>query len=137
MKNFLLWLPMIPIAILNGMLREFGYKEYVGELAAHQISTVIGIVLIGLYIFLIFRFLKITSKTNAFQIGITWLAFTVLFEFGFGYFVMGHPFSKLISDYNIFEGRVWALFLIWLVLAPYLIYKRKLQRNNSITLENE
>lgn len=130
MKYFLFWLPMMPIAILNGILREFVYKEQVGELAAHQISTLTGIVLIGFYILLIFRFLKITSKTNVFKVGLTWMVLTILFEFGFGYFVAGHPFSNLMSDYNILEGRVWALFLVWLVIAPYILYNIKVVKMN-------
>lgn len=128
MKNFLFWLPMIPIAILNGMLREFVYKDYVGELTAHQISTITGIILISFYIRIIWRYLKIYSKKKAIQTGLLWLLLTIVFEFGFGYFVMGHPFSKLISDYNIFEGRVWALFLLWLVLAPYILHSRKVEK---------
>jgi len=110
------------------MLREFVYKDYVGELTAHQISTITGVILIGFYIRIIWRYLKIYSKKQAIQTGLLWLLLTIVFEFGFGYFVMGHPFSKLISDYNIFEGRVWALFLLWLVLAPYILHSRKVEK---------
>lgn len=38
---------------------------------------------------------------------------------------MGNSFEKLLADYNIFAGRVWSLFLIWLTAVPYLIYKIK------------
>ena len=38
-KYLLAWLPMMIIAIGNGALREFVYKRFVGELAAHRIST--------------------------------------------------------------------------------------------------
>ena len=44
------WLPLVVIGILNGILRQAGYSKLVGELTAHQISTVTGIVLMGLYI---------------------------------------------------------------------------------------
>jgi hypothetical protein len=56
-------------------------------------------------------------------IGLIWLGMTVVFEFGFGHFVMGHPWKKLFNDYNILEGRVWALVLIWITIAPLVFTK--------------
>ena len=44
------WLPLVVIGIVNGVLRQVGYGKYVDELTAHQISTLTGIVLMGLYI---------------------------------------------------------------------------------------
>jgi hypothetical protein len=41
---------MIVIAIANGVLREYGYGKRMRERAAHQLSTLIGIVLFGIYI---------------------------------------------------------------------------------------
>ena len=35
----LAWLPMVPIAILNGVLRQGWYGQYLAELTAHQVST--------------------------------------------------------------------------------------------------
>ena len=50
--------------------------------------------------------------------GCGWLLFTVAFEFGFGHYVAGHSWQRLLGDYNIFDGRVWSLFLLWLLLMP-------------------
>ena len=43
---------------------------------------------------------------------------TVSFEFGFGRLVMKHSWERLLHDYNILEGRVWILVLLWTLLAP-------------------
>ena len=43
MKYFLAWIPMVIIAIANGVLREFTYGEHLTELRAHQVSTVTAI----------------------------------------------------------------------------------------------
>jgi hypothetical protein len=51
-----------------------------------------------------------------------WLAMTITFEFGFGHFVAGDPWSRLLHDYNILEGRVWGLFLLWVTVSPYVFY---------------
>ena len=48
MKSFplgrivLTWVFFVPLAILNGTLREKWYSPIVGELRAHQISTALG-----------------------------------------------------------------------------------------------
>jgi hypothetical protein len=40
------------------------------------------------------------------------------FEFGFGRLVMGHPWSRLLRDYNVFAGRLWGLVLLVVLLMP-------------------
>jgi hypothetical protein len=39
------------------------------------------------------------------------------------YFIMNHPWPRLFHDYDILEGRVWILFLIWIAVAPYVMYR--------------
>ena len=46
---------MMILAIINGGLRDLAYKSHVGDLPAHQISTLILIVLLAGY----FRFLTV------------------------------------------------------------------------------
>lgn len=127
MKNiykYILWWFLFPfVGILNGVLREATYKNLVSDLFAHQISTATGIVFFGLIFYFIFRKWKIESVKNAILIGVIWLGLTILFEFGFGHYIMGNPWEKLLHDYNIAEGRVWSLFLLWITIAPYIFYK--------------
>lgn len=122
-KFFLAWLPMVLIAILNGVLREKGYRKYLGELRAHLVSTLLGMILLGLYIWGITRLLPLTSADLAWRIGFLWSGLTIVFEFGFGHFVMGHSWRKLLQDYNLLKGRVWLLVLIWVTVAPYIFFK--------------
>ena len=117
------WLPLVVIGIFNGILRQYGYSQFVSELAAHQISTLTGIVLMGLYIWWLTGIWKLQSPVQAVAVGLIWLGMTVVFEFVFGHFVMGHPWQKLFHDYNLLEGRVWMLVLIGTAVAPFLFYK--------------
>lgn len=127
MKNLsayaLSWIGMVAIAILNGAIREKAYGPFMGELPAHQLSTFIIILLFGAYIWVLTGTYPIESPTQALIIGVMWLVMTVIFEFVFGHFVMGHPWSRLLQDYNLFKGRVWSLVLIWASVAPYLFYR--------------
>lgn len=124
-KYFFAWFPMIIIAIFNGTLREYGYKPFVGDLTAHWISTLLMILFISLYILAISNKWKIVSAGQSLSIGGIWLIMTVIFEFGFGHYIIGHPWSTLLHDYNIFEGRTWILVLLAIFLLPYLSYKMR------------
>lgn len=127
MKNIyahILWWFAFPfIAILNGILREATYKKFTGDLPAHQISTITGIIFFGIIFYFIFKKWKIESIKHAIFIGAIWLGLTILFEFGFGHYIMGNPWQKLLHDYNLAEGRVWSLFLVWITIAPFVFYK--------------
>jgi hypothetical protein len=47
-----------------------------------------------------------------------WMILTIIFEFALGRYVVGDSWSKLLADYNLFEGRVFGLFILWVGLAP-------------------
>jgi hypothetical protein len=123
LKYFIAWFPMIIIAILNGSLRQFVYAPFMNELTAHQISTFSGIILFGIYIYFVTKFWRIKTAKEAIYIGLLWLCMTILFEFVFGHYVMGHPWQRLFHDYNIFTGRIWILMLIWTTIAPYIFFR--------------
>ncbi len=119
----LLWIPMVFIAIINALLRQYGYLRFVGELAAHQISTVTGIALFGVYIWHVTGRWRIESTGQAAAIGILWLVMTVAFEFLFGHYVAGNTWERLLLDYNILTGRVWVFVLLWIAVAPYIMFR--------------
>ncbi len=122
-KYVLAWFPMIPIAIANGVLRQFGYGPYLGELAAHQVSTLTAGILFGVYIRLIIRGWPPRSGAQAIRVGLLWLALTVAFELLFGHYVAGHAWADLLHDYNLLAGRVWPLLLVWITVAPFLFLR--------------
>jgi hypothetical protein len=122
-RYLLFWFLLAIVAVANGVLREATYGKRVSELSAHQISTGTGILFTGLLVWGLNRFWPIESPRQAWIIGACWLLATLAFEFGFGHLVAGHPWSKLLADYNIFNGRVWLLFLVWIAVMPYVFYK--------------
>jgi hypothetical protein len=123
LKYTLAWLLMPIIGIINGIIRQYGYSNALGELRAHQISTGTGIILFGIYVWILSFRWKIQSSSEAIAIGLIWLILTIGFEFLFGHYVAGHPWSRLLFDYNILEGRLWLLVLLWITIAPYLFFK--------------
>ena len=123
LKYILAWFPMVVIAIANGLLRESWYGKHVSELAAHQISSLIGIILFGVYIWLVVRFWRPASPGQAIAIGLLWLVMTIAFELLFGHYVAGHSWQHLFHDYNLLAERIWLLVLLWVAVAPYLFHR--------------
>ena len=121
-RSLLTWILFIPIAFLNGTMRELMYKPYVGSLTAHQISTLTAsVAYILLSFFMLGNILKDLGNKQLFLIGLSWVGMTMLFEFGFGHYINKVPWERLLMDYNIFKGYVWGLFLIIMLLTPYLV----------------
>lgn len=120
-QSFLYWVLLIPIAIGNGSFREFVIAKRVPELRAHQLSTITGLTLFTVYYWILSYFWKLSSYPEAIAIGFLWLALTVLFEFVFGHYVMKHPWSRLLADYNLAKGRLWVLVLVWTFLGPAMV----------------
>jgi hypothetical protein len=124
-KYILAWIPMVFIAILNGVMRQDGYGRYMPELAAHQISCATGVGLFFLYTLFLSRHWPIANNRQAVMIGGSWLILTVAFEFAFGLYVAGHPLSRLLQDYNITEGRLWPVVLAAVAVLPYAVYRMR------------
>jgi hypothetical protein len=122
-RYVLLWVPMLVIAVANGALRQATFAKVMPELRAHQLSTLIGAVLMGLFIWFVVRTWPPTSSRHAILIGLVWLLLTVAFEFFMGLVLAHRPLSQVLDDYNLLAGRVWVLFLIWLALAPWVFFR--------------
>ena len=131
-KHTLAWIPMVPIAIVNGAARQFFvYGPQMSELAAHQISCFTGIALFLLYGWFLGKRLPLSKMSEAWIIGALWLVLTILFEFMFGRFAGGRSWSLLLQDYNVFEGRLWSLVLAALFCIPAAVFR--FRRNKPAT----
>lgn len=122
-RHILFWFVLMLVAVCNGILREATYGKKISELTAHQISTVTGILLTGAVVWFISRVWPLKSPTQAWVVGVSWLIFTVSFEFIFGHYIAGHSWESLLQDYNLLAGRVWLVFLTWVVTMPYIFYR--------------
>jgi hypothetical protein len=113
------WLGLPVLGIANGALRDATYKQAMGELAAHQLSTVTLLGLMAAYTWVLERRWPIRTSREAFAIGGSWAVLTI--QFGFGHYVVGDSWSTLLRAYNPGEGRVWAAVPLWTLLGPEVI----------------
>ncbi|MBN1434448.1 hypothetical protein JW921_06780 [Candidatus Fermentibacterales bacterium] len=116
------WLGMAVLAVLNGVVREKTYGRRMGELRAHQLSTLIIIALFAAYVWGLTGMFPLGTSGQAMLVGGIWVLMTVLFELLFGHCVVGHPWKRLLMDYNLLRGRLWSLVLAWTALAPLVCF---------------
>jgi hypothetical protein len=69
LKYTISWFGLAAIAIVNGAIREKVYGQFLNELAAHQLSTIFGLILFGGYVFILTRIWRIESSEQALAIG--------------------------------------------------------------------
>lgn len=123
-KSLLIWLAIIPLAILNGGLREEVLIPLIGEECGLPLSGL----LLCLFIFLLsYIFLPKIGKgasRNYWQIGLLWLLLTITFETVFGLF-RGNTVSELIKAYDVTTGNLWLLVVIFTGIAPWLAAKTR------------
>lgn len=112
------WLGLVPLMIGNGILRASVYGPAFSELQAHQLSTVAGMGIVLAYAVIVLPWMEIRDPASAWRAGLAWLVLTVAFEFGFGHWVAGHPWSRLVADYDLSRGRIWSLLLGATAAAP-------------------
>jgi hypothetical protein len=122
-RHLAAWLLLLVAAIINGVIRQSLFIGRMSELHAHQLSTVSGIILFGVIIWGLHRMWPLASAAQAWTVGVVWLALTLAFEFLFFHYVGGKSWEALLNDYNILEGRLWPLLLLWVMIAPYVMHR--------------
>ena len=121
LKSLIVWLCFIPVAILNGGLREYVLTKILGEKWALPVSGIILSVCIFLVTWLLLpRIIKALTFKDCWMIGICWGVLTIAFEFGVG-LAGGNTASELLATYNPLTGNLWLLILATTLLSPVLI----------------
>lgn len=115
------WLLLLVIAVGAGTLRTALLEPRIGERAAHIIGTLLVAAIIAAVIWATAGWLSpARNRAELLAVGVSWVAATVLFELGFGHYVMGHSWARLLADYNLLAGRLWLLVLLTLLLMPVI-----------------
>ncbi len=117
---FLIWVMIIPIAILNGGFREHILVNFGG--LARPLS---GIILsVCIFVVAWFTVPKIRSCTKGDYIifGVMWFVLTNLFDLS-AYIRSGEGVAGLINSYNVFTGNTWLLVVLAALLSPISVMK--------------
>ena len=125
-KYIAAWLGMMALAVANGAARDKLYGPRVGELAAHQFSTAILLILLGFYFYALERLWPLYSRNTAWVIGVVWVIMTLVFETALGRLVARDPWPRIVADYNLLAGRLWILVPVWILCGPYVVFRLRM-----------
>jgi hypothetical protein len=119
LKALALWLLLGVLAVALGGVRQAWLAPALGDFRAHQAETLFFCAVIAAVAWPGMRWMRAT-RSQGLRVGLLWLALTVAFELGVFGLLLGHPWSELLADYNIAEGRLWPLVLATELVAPWL-----------------
>jgi hypothetical protein len=125
----LAWLILLALAIANGAAREALLTPRFGATVARVVSTLVLSALIFIVGSLTMPWIAPATTSDGWRIGIVWVALTLTFEFLFGHFVLGQPWRELLTDYNLFAGRIWVVVLVVTLLTPIVCFKMQSPAN--------
>ena len=123
LKSLIIWFCFIPVAIINGGLREYVLAKAIGEELALPVSGITLSVCIFLITWLLLpRMIKTVTSKDGRLIGISWALLTIAFEFAAG-LAGGSTVSGLLAAYNPLSGNLWLLVLATTLLSPIVTKK--------------
>ena len=121
LKSLPVWFCFIPVAIINGGLREYVLAKAIGEEWALPVSGITLSVCIFLITWLLLpRMIKAFTSKDGWLIGISWALLTIVFEFAAG-LAGGNTVSELLAAYNPLTGNLWLLVLATTLLSPIIV----------------
>jgi hypothetical protein len=120
LRSIAIWLIFIIIESLNGTIRTLWLVPLLGDLRAHQLSFITGSLLIVTIATIFIRWLNATSLARLMSVGVLWMLLTVTFEVALGRWAFGYSWAQIAADYNLCQGRLMAIGLVLLLLAPLI-----------------
>ncbi len=126
MKKYLLaivvWILIIPLAILNGGLRE-NVLNKLGAISL-PLSGIILSICIFVVAFLLIPKINDCKKRDYFIIGAIWFILTNLFDLSM-ILSEGGSFTDLLKSYNFLTGNLWIIVVLTTFLSPIIVAKIK------------
>lgn len=116
LKSFIVWICFIPVAILNGGLREYVLVKFIGEETALPVSGI----LLSVFIFLVTWLMLPRLVKGCLAIGVCWALLTAALESAAG-ITGGSTITEILAAYNPSTGNLWVLVLATTLLSPVLL----------------
>jgi hypothetical protein len=123
-RHLIAWCAVALLAVANGAARDLVYAPFVGALTAHQISTILLVLVIGAAAWFFQSRWPLGSAREAMLVGAGWTIQTLAFECLIGR-LSGKSWELIFADYDLGAGRIWVLIPVWLLAAPVIVYRMR------------
>ena len=122
-RAFWIWCCLVAGMIFNAALREVILIPAVGNLAAHIVSTTMGVSFLFGITLLTLAWIGPRSLGDGSRLGATWLLLTITFESLASYLIFGASWHTLLAGYQSLRGRIWLLMLCAQLFSPLLVIR--------------
>ena len=122
LKAALIWVLIIPLAIINGALRDFITEPLLGSGAALPLSGILLSAMIFITAYLLVPKLGNMKSYEYCLIGAMWFVLTNLFDL-IMILVSGNPISDFFMMFDITTGNLWILVVVSCLVSPALAAK--------------
>jgi hypothetical protein len=112
------WLVLAGLMFCNGLLRFGTLDRLLPPRASGIVSGILGVIIIIGASRPFLREERPQTMADLYRVAGTWLILTMLFEAGLGMF-SGLTWREMLGSYAIWEGELWPLILISVVVAPF------------------
>ena len=119
-KALAIWFCILVLAIANGTLREAVLIPALGNALGLIMSGVLLSALILAVAYFSLPWFGPAPVARYIALGLSWLSLTLVFEFTFGRFIQGKPWSELLEAYTFKDGNIWPVVLLAVAAAPYV-----------------
>ena len=124
LKSFLVWLCFIPVAILNGGLREHVLVRTLGtEWALPASGIILSACIFLITWWLLPRMARGSTWRDGWRTGTVWALATIAFELAGG-LASGSTLAELLAAYNPLTGNLWLLVVATTLLSPVIVTRK-------------
>lgn len=120
LRAIAVWLVIVFFESLHGTARRFLIEPYLGDFRSRQIAVFTGSLIIFTITFLFIRWIRAEGVRQLAGIGVLWVVMIVIFEIALGRLVLDFSWGRIAADYNLFEGGLMGIGLIFMACCPYL-----------------
>ncbi|MEG1574650.1 MAG: hypothetical protein RR341_06235 [Bacteroidales bacterium] len=122
LKSLLIWILILPFAILNGGFRDKILIPALGERDSFVISGLILMLIIFLLVLALLP--KLGKQTNKLYwlMGFVWVGCTLFLETGMQ-LLSGISFLEILQTYDLSTGNLWSMIVVFIGFAPILVGK--------------
>ena len=118
-KAIAVWVLIVIAEFIHGTIRQLFIAPMIGDMLSRQVGVFVGSAIILLISWLSARWLGAKTLKNQLQVGALWVVLIVVFEVGLGT-ALGYTRERILSDYNLAQGGLMGLGLLFMLLAPAL-----------------
>jgi hypothetical protein len=121
----LIWSIIAVFAVVNGIVREKLLLPTLGHAAALPLSGLMLCAIVFTVTYCSMGVLRSGTSAGYLLVGVQWVIMTLLFEFLFGHYAAGKPWSEILQVFNFRSGDLFILVLLISLFSPILAAKLK------------